>query len=519
MTYDTAVAALGTGPGPAGYWPCQETTGTTLVEGGYAAGDGSIVGGATVDDTTDPACPAAIGKHIRLDASNDYLTLPEGSTWFTPATNGFTWTGWVYIRAYQNWSRLFDFNNDTYFIPCQSNQTAILYVNGTGTQHTTQTPPAGAWVFFAVTVTAAGVRKIYANNNLVYSGTGNVPTNGTRANMWVGRAADGSAYLSASVTRLAVWNEVLSDNDLKELWGQSLNAPVGKVTRLIAAPFSNSALASWVARADAVKYEYRVDGGAGTLTYDTEVMVTGLTNGVQSTIEVRSVNPAGNGPWESVKVTPVAGYVYDKFNRADSTSVVGTPDAAGPYTVQTGTLGISGNALYASAVVSGNAIITVAAASDVNVQGTLGSSWSGMGLVFRYVSDTDYWLAHLTSNQIVVYSKSGGTLTERARSPFSKNFVQGDIIRVHAKGEVIQVHRNDKVEVTLNDDTYTGAKTIAGVRFDNTAPRLDSLVISNILWIPDAGAMISENFAATLPESAGLYKGRDTKVLDIGGIA
>jgi hypothetical protein len=56
------------------------------------------------------AAQSVWGNALSFDGVNDHLVLPP-DTWFS---SDFTVETWVYVRSYNNWSRVIDFGNGQY---------------------------------------------------------------------------------------------------------------------------------------------------------------------------------------------------------------------------------------------------------------------------------------------------------------------------------------------------------------------------------------------------------------------
>jgi hypothetical protein len=127
------------------------------------------------------------GTALSFDGVNDHVRVPS-AVWFN---GNFTVEGWVYVRSYNDWSRLIDFGNGVY----QQNVYLTLTEGGTGHPKmgifdaadapgvgSTQQLPLNQWSHLAATFNA-GTGSIYINGNLVGSGPIPVtPPNVTRTN-------------------------------------------------------------------------------------------------------------------------------------------------------------------------------------------------------------------------------------------------------------------------------------------------------------------------------------------------
>jgi Concanavalin A-like lectin/glucanases superfamily/Domain of unknown function (DUF4082) len=168
--------------------------------------------GGVANDATDAATPGVLGRHVRLDGTDDYIDLLGGS-WFTPAANGFTFEGWFYTRSWSNWMRIFDFSTapstDDMFLAANNASRMNLLTNGTST--TLDRWTVNSWHHVVVTVSAVGNALVYLDGTPIHSSGLNVPTNTTRNYMYLGRSQyPGDPYLQASMCHIAVYNSTLS---------------------------------------------------------------------------------------------------------------------------------------------------------------------------------------------------------------------------------------------------------------------------------------------------------------------
>ena len=73
-------------------------------------------------------------------------------------------------------------------------------------------PTLSAWDHYVVTVSTAGVTRVYRNGSQVYFLTVGTTVDMALPNMFIGKSAYASdAYLKAGLSRVAVYNSVLSD--------------------------------------------------------------------------------------------------------------------------------------------------------------------------------------------------------------------------------------------------------------------------------------------------------------------
>ena len=213
--YESAVLA----DGPYVYMKCQETTGTTLADSSGNSLPGSVAGTVSLADSTDPAPPTDLGNKIRLDGTSGHI-LFNSTNWFTPATNGFTLEGWFYFRSYTNWARFFDWANaastdDLYW--CFSNASTLqAKFRTTGSSYGAPNIPfIPQWHHLAITGSNAGDVRMYVDGALYGSATITAPNDTARQFKYVGRSQYSTdPYLSASVTHLAAYHKVLTQDQI-----------------------------------------------------------------------------------------------------------------------------------------------------------------------------------------------------------------------------------------------------------------------------------------------------------------
>jgi hypothetical protein len=157
---------------------------------------------------------------VSLDGVNNYIKVPAG-IWFS---NNFTIEGWVYVRSYNNWSRLLDFGNgennyNTYlaltFGTSGQPVMGVFALNGTPTVLAASALPTNQWVHLAATASGT-TGTIYVNGAVVATGTLNVAGNVTRTNNYFGRsnyAAD--SYANAIFDEIRIWNVARSQSDIQ----------------------------------------------------------------------------------------------------------------------------------------------------------------------------------------------------------------------------------------------------------------------------------------------------------------
>lgn len=185
------------------------------------------------------------------------------------------------------------------------------------------------------------------------------------------------------------------------------------------------------------------EGTDYTVDYSTGIVTVSATLAASDVIYVSYVTTddltALSGP-------SITGTITDTFNRADSTTTLGTTsDGLATWTAVQGTWGISSNTAYCphvngSGSVPAFAVIDTAQA-DGAVQGTLGGSgaWD-FGLVFRYADPNNYWaMTWLNGTNLSrVIRRVAGTGTVMA----TFTAVAGDVLNASFSGSALTFYKN-----------------------------------------------------------------------------
>lgn len=191
--------------------------------------------------------------------------------------------------------------------------------------------------------------------------------------------------------------------------------------------------------------------------------------------------------------------VSDSFDRADSTTSLGTADSGQVWTAHSGTWGISSNKGYLASTTGQAAASVDAGASDVEVSADITLSpttdRADAGLVFRLADDSNYLLALINkvtgSNSIQLFKRQAGSFTHLA-SVGSQGHVNGTTydLRVVANGSSIEVFRDDTSVLTHTlsgaDLTTFGSNTRHGLRVhrgstaDDGGTRFDNFLVETL---------------------------------------
>ena len=274
-------------------------------------------------------------------------------------------------------------------------------------------------------------------------------------------------------------------------------------------------------------YEVQVDSNpVVTLSAGTsEYTIADLSDGVTYTLKLRGLNSVGPGPTTEKSVKYVTPLLSDTFDRANSTTVLGSPQIGPAPVIQQGVFGISSNRAYAP---TAPAIATydlgtpnVAMSADISFGATT-SRW--LSFVFGYVSTTSFWqvlvdIATTTQCHISKYTAGGSVLYQQLPLPPAAASTGFFNLRAgHHNGFITVFYDNTRVATFQLESPL--ASNLHGIRIGSTTFRVDNLVVFESFppsHLNPNVAVREPGVMGFAPSSASsfLYRGRDTKIQDI----
>lgn len=165
------------------------------------------------------------GQALTLPSGNTnaYATIPGSvlSSTFGGTSKHFTMEGWVYMRSYQNWSRLFDFGNtngnglNCILIALTAGTSGYpVFATDAGSSGSNNQSsiaiPLNQWTHVAAVYDGANA-YLYVNGVLGVSAATATPVSTTRSNWYIGRSNwNGYSYADAIFDNIRIWNTNLS---------------------------------------------------------------------------------------------------------------------------------------------------------------------------------------------------------------------------------------------------------------------------------------------------------------------
>lgn len=166
----------------------------------------------------------------------------------------------------------------------------------------------------------------------------------------------------------------------------------------------------------------------------------------------------------SPRFAPAVGgpVVSDAFNRADSTTTLGTADTGQAWTALSGTWGISSNQAYCVDANDGRvaAIETGSTDQTVTVTATIPNSSSYPGVLARLTDADNFYLAQINTGSTTIYRNSAGYSLLGTGS----GAASGDVLEFSVIGTSLNLDVNGGSVISLTNSGITSG-SLAGIRY------------------------------------------------------
>lgn len=176
----------------------------------------------------------------------------------------------------------------------------------------------------------------------------------------------------------------------------------------------------------------------------------------------------------------------DNFNRADSTTTLGTPsDGGSDWSALSGTWGISSNQGYAPGSTSQVAVLE-SNSSGAEVQYTMATTSGNYGVVARATDGSNYLVFDFVAatGAIFIRKTVAGTPTTLATDTISA-FSNGDTVKFVVSGPTLTGYRNG-IQVLTVSDSFNQTATLHGVWASDFSHngRFDTFSITEVAPVP-----------------------------------
>lgn len=170
------------------------------------------------------------------------------------------------------------------------------------------------------------------------------------------------------------------------------------------------------------------------------------------------------------------GITWDSFNRADGT--IGTPTSGITWTVHSGGLSVSSNAVTGTSAANNKAYIDSGAYNILMRANCAVFASSSAWMMFRISNpDADFWRVQLYSGGLHLQKISGGGVAATYSKVYST--VAGDELTIIAIGNSIQILVNNIVVIEVNDASYNTA-TKHGLQITTTSDKFDNFLLVSL---------------------------------------
>lgn len=216
----------------------------------------------------------------------------------------------------------------------------------------------------------------------------------------------------------------------------------------------------------------------------------------------------------------MATLLQDNFDRANNTTVLGSPQVGPAPTIASGVMGISGNLAYVSTV-TGIAVYNLGTTDvELGFDYSVITTTNSAAVVLGYTSLTDFYMCNVYSDRIELYKNNLGGPSLVATS-YAKPPTASGSAKAHYKDGIIRAYIGGVlalryvVDVPITGTSHGFRATVTSVKFDNLlgvdAPTITEAV-PNGQRVDQAKTLLP---ASTFVTPSFAYLGRDTKLQDI----
>ena len=170
--------------------------------------------------------------------------------------------------------------------------------------------------------------------------------------------------------------------------------------------------------------------------------------------------------------------VSDTFNRADSSSSMGTADTGQVWVALQHTWGIDTNRAYDTSASSDGTCYVESSNADCTIQVTLTTFGSKAGFTFRVQDLNNHYIIRMQSgtNDVVCFRRQGGTYNAQGNNSISAP-ANGDVIKMVLRGSLAMFFMNGVLKLAFSNSTFsTETKHGLHTLSDNTS-RFDTFTI------------------------------------------
>ena len=232
-----------------------------------------------------PAYASGIQSNaIRLDGSNDYLTLPANVI----DTSDFTISTWVRWYGGNQWQRIFDFGNDKseymFLTPLSGNNTLRFAITATGGESQeqrieTSSLATNRWVHIAITLNG-DTGKMYVDGALVDVNNAMTidPVDFNPGLNYIGKSQYSDPYFNGLIDEFRIYKYAMTDDEIAMLSDipRFTSDPVNADSGIELIQYNGSTLADYVVSDISVQLLFSKVSGSSWLDIDENGNLSGM---------------------------------------------------------------------------------------------------------------------------------------------------------------------------------------------------------------------------------------------------
>lgn len=196
--------------GLVGYWPFDETSGTTASDYSGLGNIGTLVNGVLVNQA------GKVGNAFYFDGTNDYVTV--GSVTSLNYGNNFTISLWFKKSASSTWMWLFTKPGGSW-LGLYPSDGRLTWTKSAGVDYIpsiSSSLSSNVWYLGTMTF-SNGNLTLYINGTNIGQWTGITLTTTSGAD-FIGQRSDNYQYFNGSIDEVSVWNRTLSATEVAQLY-------------------------------------------------------------------------------------------------------------------------------------------------------------------------------------------------------------------------------------------------------------------------------------------------------------
>ena len=223
--------------GLVGFWPLSQGAGRIAEDITPARRNGALT------NVTDGWAASKFGKTIKLDGTNDYVTIPYSAVFDVTATNALTvsiWAAPIAVSA-SSYHGIMTKNRETGDISKMwgiwLTETGYWHFRGgNNTINSASQATLNVWTHLCITINGSGNFIVYINGASI--GSAGVTLSGATSNVMIGTAGGVPEYFDGRLAGARIHNRVLGPSEVARLYRDPWAGTARPVRRVAYAPIA-----------------------------------------------------------------------------------------------------------------------------------------------------------------------------------------------------------------------------------------------------------------------------------------